>query len=50
MTEKMLKFVDLNLETPNKRDVKRRLDDFKEIQKIMTNLVLFSIIHYILNS
>ena len=31
MTEKMLKFVDLNLETPNKRDVNRRLDDFKEI-------------------
>ena len=31
MTEKMLKFVNLNLETPNKRDVKRRLDDFKEI-------------------
>jgi len=31
MTEKMLKFVDLNLETPNKRDVNRRLDDFREI-------------------
>jgi len=31
MTEKMLKFVDLNLETPNKRDVNRRLGDFKEI-------------------
>ena len=27
----MLKFVDLNLETPNKRDVNRRVDDFKEI-------------------
>ena len=26
----MLKFVNLNLETPNKREVKRRLDDFKE--------------------
>ncbi len=31
MTEKMLKFVDVNLETPNKRNVNRRLDDFKEI-------------------
>jgi len=31
MTEKMLKFVDLNLETPNKRNVNRRIDDFKEI-------------------
>jgi len=31
MTEKMLKFVNLNLETPNKRDVNRRVDDFKEI-------------------
>ncbi len=31
MTEKMLKFVDLNLETPNKRDVHSRIDDFKEI-------------------
>ena len=31
MTEKMLKFVDLVLETPNKRDAKSRLDDFREI-------------------
>jgi len=31
MTEKMLKFVDLNLETPNKRNVNKRIDDFKEI-------------------
>ena len=31
MTEKMLKFVDLNLETPKKREVNKRLDDFKEI-------------------
>ena len=27
----MLKFVDLNLETPKKREVNKRLDDFKEI-------------------
>ena len=31
MTEKMLKFVDLKQENPNKRDVNNRLDDFKEI-------------------
>ena len=31
MSEKMLKFVDVNRETPNKRKVNKRLDDFKEI-------------------
>ena len=31
MSEKMLKFVNVNLQTPNKRDVNRRVDDFKEI-------------------
>ena len=31
MTEKMLKFVNVDLQTPNKRDVKGRVDDFKEI-------------------
>ena len=31
MTEKMLKFVDLKKETPQKRDTKTRSEDFKEI-------------------
>ena len=31
MTNKMLKFVDLNKETPRKRDTKSRSEDFKEI-------------------
>ena len=31
MTEKMLKFVNLDQQTPNKRNVDHRLDDFKEI-------------------
>ena len=31
MTDKMLKFVNIDLQTPNKRKVKSRLDDFKEI-------------------
>ena len=31
MTEKMLKFVKVNLQTPKKRDVEKRVDDFKEI-------------------
>ena len=31
MTDKMLKFVKVGLETPNKRKVDKRVDDFKEI-------------------
>ena len=31
MSEKMLKFVKVNLQTPKKRDVEKRVDDFKEI-------------------
>ena len=31
MTEKMLKFVNVNQQSPNKRAVDNRLDDFKEI-------------------
>jgi len=31
MTEKMLKFVNVNQQTPNKREVDSRLEDFKEI-------------------
>ncbi len=31
MSEKMLKFVNVGLQTPNKRDVDKRVDDFKEI-------------------
>ncbi len=31
MTDKMLKFVNLNQQTPNKRKVEKRIDDFKEI-------------------
>ena len=31
MTDKMLKFVDVNQQTPNKRKVDKRIDDFKEI-------------------
>ena len=31
MTDKMLKFVKIDQETPNKRVVKKRVDDFKEI-------------------
>jgi len=31
MTEKMLKFVELNQQTPKKREVNSRVDDFKEI-------------------
>ena len=31
MTDKMLKFVDVDQQTPNKRKVDKRLDDFKEI-------------------
>jgi len=31
MSEKMLKFVNINRQTPNKRGVSNRLDDFKEI-------------------
>lgn len=31
MTDKMLKFVKVGLQTPKKRDVNRRIDDFKEI-------------------
>ncbi len=31
MTDKMLKFVDVNQQTPNKRKVDNRIDDFKEI-------------------
>jgi glutamate synthase (NADPH) small chain len=31
MSEKMLKFVQLNQQTPNKRKVNKRIDDFKEI-------------------
>tara|TARA_B100000579_G_scaffold21076_1_gene14846 strand:- start:1507 stop:2946 length:1440 start_codon:yes stop_codon:yes gene_type:complete len=31
MTDKMLKFVNLDQQTPNKRKVEKRIDDFKEI-------------------
>jgi len=31
MADKMLKFVKLNQQTPNKREVNKRIDDFKEI-------------------
>tara|TARA_B100001123_G_scaffold418100_1_gene521645 strand:- start:722 stop:2161 length:1440 start_codon:yes stop_codon:yes gene_type:complete len=31
MSEKMLKFVDVDRQTPNKREANKRLDDFKEI-------------------
>tara|TARA_B100001123_G_scaffold449561_1_gene615413 strand:+ start:753 stop:2192 length:1440 start_codon:yes stop_codon:yes gene_type:complete len=31
MTDKMLKFVNVNQQTPNKRKVEKRVDDFKEI-------------------
>ena len=31
MTDKMLKFVELNQQTPNKREANKRIDDFKEI-------------------
>ena len=31
MSNKMLKFVNVNLETPKKRDANKRVDDFKEI-------------------
>ncbi len=31
MTDKMLKFINLNQQTPNKRDVDNRVEDFKEI-------------------
>jgi len=31
MTEKMLKFINLNQQNPNKREVENRVDDFKEI-------------------
>ena len=31
MTDKMLKFINIDLENPNKRNVKNRIDDFKEI-------------------
>ena len=31
MPEKMLKFVELNQQTPNKRGVDSRIDDFNEI-------------------
>ena len=31
MTDKILKFVNLNQQTPNKRKVEKRIDDFKEI-------------------
>ena len=33
MSEKMLKFVDLGQQTPPKRGVKERKDDFNEIYK-----------------
>ena len=33
MSEKMLKFVELNQQTPKKRDVTKRLDDFKKAAK-----------------
>ena len=31
MTEKMLKFINLDQQNPNKRDVDKRVDDFKEV-------------------
>ena len=31
MSEKMLKFINIGQETPSKRDVDSRVDDFKEI-------------------
>ncbi len=31
MTDKMLKFVNVNQQTPKKREVNSRVDDFKEI-------------------
>ena len=31
MTEKMLKFVKVNQQTPNKRKIDKRVDDFNEI-------------------
>ena len=31
MSEKMLKFVKVDMQTPNKRKVDRRIDDFQEI-------------------
>ena len=31
MTEKMLKFVKVNQQTPNKRNIVKRIDDFNEI-------------------
>ena len=31
MTDKMLKFVKVDQQTPNKRKVNKRIDDFKEI-------------------
>ena len=31
MTDKMLKFVNVEMKTPNKRSINKRLDDFKEI-------------------
>ena len=36
MPEKMLKFVDLGQQTPPKRGVKERKDDFKEIYKAVS--------------
>ena len=33
MTNKMLKFVDVKQETPEKRDTSKRKDDFNEIYK-----------------
>jgi len=45
MSDKMLKFVNVNKETPEKRNVKKRVDDFQEIynqfinEKAKNNLV-----------
>ena len=37
MSEKMLKFVELNQETPEKRKVEKRVDDFQEIYNQFIN-------------
>ena len=37
MSEKMLKFVTLNQQSPEKRDVKKRIDDFKEVYEEFIN-------------
>ena len=37
MPDKMLKFVKVNKETPEKRNVKKRVDDFQEIYNQFIN-------------